>query len=98
MKELKPCPYCGGEAEIHERYNSLSKYAENKKEIPLSAKVIRYVKYTGRGGRWEYAEKIYIPRCKDTSCVGRLTKQFTEKDIAIEAWNRRGSSETKEVR
>ena len=31
----------------------------------------------------------YIPRCKDPSCAGRLTKMFNCKETAIYAWERR---------
>lgn len=29
----------------------------------------------------------YTPRCKDTSCCGRLTKKFKTKQEAISKWN-----------
>lgn len=31
----------------------------------------------------------YTPRCTVTSCAGRLTKLWMDKEEAIEAWNRR---------
>ena len=31
----------------------------------------------------------YTPRCLNPSCPGRLTKKWTDIEIAIEAWNRR---------
>ena len=58
MAELKPCPFCGGEAEL-----------KVKKHCP-----------TGYD---------YIPRCKDPSCPGRITKMWHTKQTAIYAWNRR---------
>ena len=31
----------------------------------------------------------YTPRCTDTSCPGRCSKKYTEKETAIALWNRR---------
>lgn len=92
MAELKPCPFCGGEAEIHEREESISKCVRTKKEVPQGARVLRYVEYPDRGKPthyYEYREKVYIPRCCRSECAGRLTKQFRSKIEAEAAWNRR---------
>lgn len=35
----------------------------------------------------------YTPRCTVTSCAGRLTKLWMNKEEAIAAWNRRASDE-----
>lgn len=60
MAELKPCPFCGGMAEM-----------QVTQHIP-------------RG-------KDYTPRCRNTSCCGRLTKKYAEKETAVFMWNRRAS-------
>ena len=63
MIKLKPCPFCGGEAEmkIHEH-------------IP-------------RGFD-------YTPRCKDSSCCGRIMKKWNNEETARYAWNlRKGGAE-----
>ena len=34
----------------------------------------------------------YTPRCSVPSCAGRLTKKWTDKEIALYAWNRRADN------
>jgi len=58
MVALKPCPFCGGEAEM-----------KTSKHIPSGTD--------------------YTPRCKNTSCCGRLTKKYTVEETAVYMWNRR---------
>lgn len=92
MTKLEPCPFCGGEAEIHEREESMSHCVETQKEIPQGARVLRCVTYPDRNKHkryYEYREKVYIPRCCRSECVGRLGKQFRSKADAEAAWNRR---------
>ena len=36
----------------------------------------------------------YTPRCKNTSCCGRLTKKYTVKETAVYMWNRRADDGT----
>ena len=31
----------------------------------------------------------YTPRCKNTSCCGRLTKKWAYRETAVAMWNRR---------
>ena len=31
----------------------------------------------------------YTPRCKKSSCCGRITKKFPSKELAIDHWNTR---------
>lgn len=90
--ELRPCPFCGGVAELHERYHSIEEIAYKKSEIPKNAKLL-YEKITEKRRIFAYRRKTFIPRCTDTSCVGRTTKIFFDKDIAIDAWGRRADNE-----
>ena len=90
--ELKPCPFCGGNAELHERYHSIEEIAYKKSEIPQNAKFL-YEKVTSEKRIYVYRRKTFIPRCTDTSCIGRTTKIFFDKQSAITAWNRRVGNE-----
>lgn len=89
MAELKSCPFCGGKAEMRVRFNSVSKYVCQKTEIPKGAKYVRSIGYPHGRMYFEYQEKIFVPRCLDTTCVGRSSKYFPNEKKAIEAWNRR---------
>ena len=60
MSELKPCPFCGGEAEIGRR----------------------------RSGYNHWEPDGFIPKCKDTKCMGRSYRIFNTETAAINAWNR----------
>ena len=91
MAELKPCPFCGREAEMHVRWNSYEECVEKKQGIPDGAKFL-YVKVTGKHKYYYYRRYVYIPRCTDTECVGRTTKPFWDEDVAEEAWNRRADN------
>lgn len=62
MDNLKPCPFCGKDAQM---------------------KIRRH--WDNRGQ--------YTPQCTDTSCPGRITKFWLDKEQAVEAWNRRVSDE-----
>lgn len=98
MKEtkLKPCPFCGNVAELHERYHSIEEVAYKKSEIPQNAKFL-YEKVATKIRFFVYRRKTYIPRCTDSSCIGRTTKIFFDKDTAINAWNRRSENEQREA-
>ena len=95
MIELKPCPFCGGEAVMHERWDSLSKLVEKKAEVPKTGKIIRSIKYASGKLYYEYREKIFIPQCCNSYCVGRSQKPFKSRVEAIEAWNSRAGEEDK---
>ena len=60
--ELKPCPFCGGEAEVR-------KFTETK-----------------------YFVQCFFVQCK--SCL--IGSTFTSEQLAVDAWNRRISNESKE--
>ena len=89
--ELKPCPFCGGIAELHQSLY-FEEFADKKSEIPKGAKILYDKCYRTYKG-YAYKRTIYIPRCTDTSCVGRTTKLFFDEQTAITAWNRRTSDE-----
>lgn len=61
MSELKPCPFCGGEAEMGAVRSCYS--------------------------HWE--PEGFIPRCKNTKCIGRVYRKFHTAKAARNAWNRR---------
>lgn len=93
--ELKPCPFCKGVAELHQRLH-FEEFADKKSDIPNGAKFL-YEKTYPKYKRYAYKRIIYIPRCTDTSCVGRTTKIFFDKQTAITAWNRRADNEQREA-
>ena len=94
--ELKPCPFCRANAELHERYHSIEEVAYKKSEIPENAKFL-YEKATPKIRFYVYRRKTFIPRCTDSSCIGRTTKIFFNKQTAIENWNRRADNEQKNI-
>lgn len=95
MAELKPCPFCGGEAEIHIG-EFPSKIAQRKKDVPRCARLVRSVKYPSSNVFYEYRQKAFIPRCKKTNCFGRVYKLFETEVEATEAWNRRAGEVEKD--
>lgn len=88
MDELKPCPFCGNPAVMHET-EFMSEYVKNESEIPKDARIIKTTKYPT--GNWyiEFRRKAFVPQCSVTSCLGRTRKLFDRKEDAIEVWNRR---------
>ena len=93
MAELKPCPFCGGVAELHTRYDSFESIAYKKSEIPKTAKLLCEKKYPQGAKYYYYKKLLYVPRCTMSSCMGRTQKVFEIKQEAIETWNTRTPKE-----
>ena len=55
---LKPCPFCGGKAEM------ITFGIDKDKEV-------------------------FMPRCKDPCCCGRIGRKWPDFDTAVYAWNKR---------
>lgn len=82
------CPFCGSLSEIHEA-EAISEYATYKKDIPRNARFLRQVIYPSGRKYYEYRRKTFIPKCCETSCPGRIQKQYRTREQAISAWNTR---------
>ena len=91
--ELKRCPFCGGEAEIHKRLETYSETCNKKKDIPEGAKYIRKIERADGSSYCEFRRYVFIARCKDTECIGRIARPYKSENNATEAWNRRTDDE-----
>jgi hypothetical protein len=83
--ELKPCPFCGGEAYFDsiERKNSTLW----KEKVPEYAMLIGDMEISGGKTLFRYMYRLYMPRCK--GCGGAIGALFISRKKAAEAWNRR---------
>ena len=92
MAELKPCPFCGGDAFM--RLSEFpTKNCKHKKEMPKDARLIKKSTYPSGTTFYEYRQKAYVPQCLDTSCLGRVYHLFETAQQAAEAWNRRAGEQ-----
>jgi hypothetical protein len=109
MSELKPCPFCGGLAEMNTERNfpirertqfKTKEDAENwlsgiANDFPVAQSGIylkeRHYYKKGKVIKWcafvQY--KGFIPRCKNTKCLGHSNFMFHTEKEAAEKWNRR---------
>ena len=91
MTKLKPCPFCGSPAVMHET-EFLSEYAKDGAEIPSDARVIKTTKFPDGHGYTEFRRRAFVPQCSVTCCIGRTRKMFERKADAIYVWNRRADN------
>ena len=92
MAELKPCPFCGGEAAVHKRRTSCRFYAEHENEIPKHGNLEKVISYADGHKSFVYWKSEYGAWCTDSSCLGRTQRVFSTEADAIEAWNRRADN------
>ena len=91
MDKLKPCPFCGSEAEMHTRLDSFDSIAYKKCEIPKTARIVCEKKYPNSAKVYVYRKMLYVPRCTTTNCMGRTTRSFEIEREAEDKWNRRAT-------
>lgn len=90
MDNLKPCPFCGGEASLYKRRTSCRFYALCEDEIPPNGKLEHVTEYPDGRKVYVYSKNEWVAGCNDTSCIGRSYKAFPSEAAATKAWNRRG--------
>lgn len=93
MAELKPCPWCGGDAEIHRRRTACTYYASSKKSIPKNGTLEKTIEFPSGAKKYEYRKAEWVPWCCDSSCIGRINRAFPSPEEAEAAWNRREGGE-----
>lgn len=96
MAELKPCPFCGGEAFM--RIGEFpAKNCEQKKLMPKGARLMKKSTYPSGTTIYTYRQKAFIPQCLDSKCLGRTYRLFETAQEAEEAWNRRADNAADKV-
>lgn len=88
MIELKPCPFCGSPAVMHET-EFPPESTKDGADIPRDARVIKTIKFPDGHSYMEFRRRAFVPQCSVTCCVGRTRKMFEWKADAIYVWNRR---------
>lgn len=89
MLKLKPCPFCGGEAEIVVKYFGPSNIAYKKKDVPQKAKIVDGMKTQGKK-YYIYENPWYHVCCKNKECIGRTVGKHVETEKqAMKEWNTR---------
>ena len=86
--ELKPCPFCGGEAHL----DSIPKIKHTlwKEKIPEYAMLTGEDEYSLERVMFEYGYYLFMPRCK--KCGAAIGATFVNAQKAIEYWNRRADN------
>ena len=75
-----PCPFCGGDSELHEA-EAIPECVKYKKEIPKDARLLRKVFYSSGSVCYEYRRKTFVPRCCKTNCAGKdAAKQIAPEE------------------
>lgn len=85
---LLPCPFCGGNSEIHEA-QAIAEYAKKKEDVPNGARILRKIIYPSGSECFVFRRKTFVPRCCKTSCRGRTSRQYKTIEEALEKWNTR---------
>lgn len=91
--ELLPCPFCGSDAEIDVVLSQLS-HEVYRERIPRDAVQIEMVENQRGGKIYQFRVPEYIPRCRDSSCCGRIYRRFPSRAHAVKKWNSRAKEES----
>lgn len=93
--DLKPCPFCGGEAFMRHakktaRYNDSSIVAPYKHPIGVTTMRTNFRNVTVVSQIYEW--EVFIAGCMDEECIGYVHKRSHSEQEAVNAWNKRGRS------
>lgn len=88
LEIVLPCPFCGGNSEIHEA-QAIAEYAKKKEDVPNGARILRKIIYPSGSECFVFRRKTFVPRCCKTSCIGRTSRQYKTIEEALEKWNTR---------